>query len=559
MLIELSVRNLAIFSDVRVPFGPGLNIVTGETGAGKSILVEAIHLALGEKAAPTAVKAGEEEAEVSARFDLSGRPDLKEAWEDAGFPWEEELVLRRVIPAAGRSRAYFNGRMVSQSALAEMSPLLMELVGQHSVPQLLSRAAALSALDDFSGTVAAASEMRRLYRQISAGRRKVEEAALRGANAQVRGEHLDFQIQELARAALDPAEEEKLAADLLVFRNASKVQEALRGAENALLSSEHSSVSSLSFAVARLKEAAAVDPRIAPLVERIRSIRIEAQELARELSGISEGVELAADRMERGEERLSEIRRLKRKYGTDVPGLLAMLSEFREEREGLEGALEEERRLRDRLRKQEEDGVREAMELGRKRREGAKRMGPAVEKELALVALAGAKFRVELVSRPPGADSLSANGFDEAEFLFCANPGQEMRPLSLTASGGELSRVMLALRNVSARGRDNRTMVFDEIDTGIGGKVAERVGARLKRLGATAQVVCVTHLPQVAAFADSHLLVAKRSGKGAVVTGVHRLANQDRIMELARMISGTEVTEKAQAQARELIKGAARG
>jgi DNA repair protein RecN (Recombination protein N) len=559
MLIELSVRNLAIFSDVRVPFAPGLNIVTGETGAGKSILVEAIHLALGEKADPMAVKAGEVEAEVSARFDLSGRADLKEAWEDAGFPWEEELVLRRVIPAAGRSRAYFNGRMVSQSALAELSPLLMELVGQHSVPQLLSRAAALSALDDFSGTVQGASEMRRLYRQISANRRKVEEAASRGANARERGEHLDFQIQELARAALDPAEEEKLAADLLVFRNASKVQEALRGAENALSSSEHSSVSSLSFAAARLKEAAAVDPRIAALVERIRSIRIEAQELAREVSGMSEGVELSADRMERVEERLSEVRRLKRKYGTDVPGLLAMLAKIREEREGLEGALEEERRLREQLRKQEEDGVREAQELGRRRREGAKRMGPAVEKELALVDLAAAKFRVELVSRPPGADSLSANGFDEAEFLFCANPGQEMRPLSVTASGGELSRVMLALRNASARGRGNRTMVFDEIDTGIGGKVAERVGARLKGLGAAAQVVCVTHLPQVAAFADSHLLVAKKSGKNAVATGVQPLSNQDRIKELARMISGTDVTEKAQAQAKELIKGAARG
>jgi DNA repair protein RecN (Recombination protein N) len=263
--------------------------------------------------------------------------------------------------------------------------------------------------------------------------------------------------------------------------------------------------------------------------------------------------------MERVEERLSEVRRLKRKYGTDVPGLLAMLAKIREEREALEGVLEEEKRLREQLRKQEEDGVRKALELGRKRREGTKRMGPAVEKELSLVDLAGAKFRVELVSRPSGADSLSANGFDEAEFLFCANPGQEMRPLSATASGGELSRVMLALRNASARGRGNRTMVFDEIDTGIGGKVAERVGARLKGLGATAQVVCVTHLPQVAAFADSHLLVSKRAGKTAVVTGVQPLSNQDRIKELARMISGTDVTEKAQAQAKELIKGAARG
>ena len=559
MLIELSVRNLAIFSDVRVPFAPGLNIVTGETGAGKSILVEAIRLALGEKADPMAVKAGEAEAEVSARFDLSGRADLKETWEEAGFPWEEELVLRRVIPAAGRSRAYFNGRMASQSVLADLSPLLVELVGQHSVTHLLSRAAALSAVDGFSGTAMEASEMRRLYRRISALRRNVEEAGARGANARERGEHLDFQVQELARAALDPAEEERLAADLLVFRNASKMLSALRGAEDALSSSEHSSVSALSFAAARLKEAAAVDPRLAGLVERVRSLQIEAQELARELSGLSAAVDLSAESMERAEERLSEIRRLKRKYGTDVPGLLAMLSELRGERERLEGALEEERRLRELLRKEEDEAVRAATELGRKRREGAKRMGSAVEKELSRVALAGAKFRVELASRPPGPESLSVHGFDEAEFLLCANPGQELRPLSATASGGELSRVMLALRNTSARERGNRTMVFDEIDTGIGGKVAERVGARLKGLGATAQVICVTHLPQVAAFADTHLLVAKKSGKSSVATGVQALSKQDRIKELARMISGAEVTEEAQAHARELIEGAARG
>ena len=559
MLIELSVRNLAIFRDVRVPFAPGLNIVTGETGAGKSILVEAVRLALGERADPTAVKSGEAEAEVSARFDLSGRADLKETWEEAGFPWEEELVLRRVIPAAGRSRAYFNGRMASQSVLADLSPLLVELVGQHSVTHLLSRAAALSAVDGFSGTAMEASEMRRLYRRISALRRNVEEAGARGANARERGEHLDFQVQELARAALDPAEEERLAADLLVFRNASKMLSALRGAEDALSSSEHSSVSALSFAAARLKEAAAVDPRLAGLVERVRSLQIEAQELARELSGLSAAVDLSAESMERAEERLSEIRRLKRKYGTDVPGLLAMLSELRGERERLEGALEEERRLRELLRKEEDEAVRAATELGRKRREGAKRMGSAVEKELSRVALAGAKFRVELASRPPGPESLSVHGFDEAEFLLCANPGQELRPLSATASGGELSRVMLALRNTSARERGNRTMVFDEIDTGIGGKVAERVGARLKGLGATAQVICVTHLPQVAAFADTHLLVAKKSGKSSVATGVQALSKQDRIKELARMISGAEVTEEAQAHARELIEGAARG
>ena len=250
MLIELSVRNLAIFEDVRVPFARGLNVVTGETGAGKSILVEAIRLALGEKADPVAVRTGEAEAEVSALFDLSGREDLREAWEEAGFPWEEELVLRRVIPAAGRSRAYFNGRTVAQSVLAELSPRLVEMVGQHSVPFLLSRAAALVAIDDFSGTGPEASEVRRRYRLVTATRRRAEEAASRGAGARGRIEDLDFRIAELTRAALVPGEEEELAADHAVLRNASKVQAALRDAENALSSAEHSAAASLSFAAA---------------------------------------------------------------------------------------------------------------------------------------------------------------------------------------------------------------------------------------------------------------------------------------------------------------------
>jgi len=559
MLVELSVRNLAIFDDVRVPFSPGLNIVTGETGAGKSILVEAIRLALGEKSDPGAVRSGAEEAEVSARFDLSKREDLREHFEETGVSWEEELILHRVIPASGRSRAYLNGRMVSQSALSALSPLLVELVGQHSVHMLLSRSSALSALDGFSGTERPAAEMRRLFRRISAARRSAEEAAARAASARERCESLDFRIQELSRAALAPGEEESLAADLAVLRNASKVQAALRGAEEALSSSDQSSAVSLAFAAGRIREAAAVDPRLTVILERIRAIQVEAQELGREIADLCAGVDLEGGQLDRMEERLSEIRRLTRKYGMDVPGLIAHLEEIRAEREALSGAAEEETRLRTERLRLEGEGVRAATELSRARGGGAKRMGGAMEKELGRVDLAGARFSVEVSSRPPAPDSLSAAGLDEVEFLFSANPGQERRPLAQTASGGELSRVMLALRNISSSKGERRSLVFDEIDTGIGGKVAERVGARLKGLSGVAQVVCVTHLPQVAAFADSHLVVEKRTARGRVSTGVQLLSKQDRIRELARMISGAEATDDAHAHARELLAGASRG
>jgi DNA repair protein RecN (Recombination protein N) len=559
MLIELSVRNLAIFEDVRVPFAPGLNIVTGETGAGKSILVEAVRLALGEKSDPGAVRTGESEAEISALFDLSGREGLKDAWEEAGFPWEEELVLRRVIPASGRSRSYFNGRAAAQSVLAELAPMLVELVGQHSVPFLLSRPAALAAIDEFSGTLPQAREVRRRYRRVSALRRETADAAARAERARARIESLDFRIAELAHAALVPGEEEELAASHAAYRNASKIQAALRDAEDALSSSEYSAAASISTAAAKVREAASADPRLEELGERIRAVRSELQDLARELVSRAGKVTFDAARREQIEERLSGIRRLKRKYGMEVPTLIAHLDELRAERSSLDEELESERKARALLSAEEEACVASAFALSGGRRAGAKRMGAAVEKELSRVALDGAKFRPEVASRTPEAAALAAAGLDEADLLFSANPGQELRPLSQTASGGELSRVMLALRNASSRGQAGKTMVFDEIDTGIGGRVAERVGARLKELAGSAQVVCVTHLPQVAAFADSHLLVSKASGRGSVTTSVKPLAKQDRIMELARMISGSEVTGEARAHAKELIERAAGG
>ncbi|MBM2827788.1 MAG: repair protein RecN, partial [Actinobacteria bacterium] len=337
------------------------------------------------------------------------------------------------------------------------------------------------------------------------------------------------------------------------------IQAALRDAEGALSSSETSASASLSFAAARIREASAADPRLSELAERLRATQSETQDLAREVVSRAGKVTVDAERRERIEERLTEIRRLKRKYGKEIPELVAHLEELRAERAGLDSALEEERLAREALAEEEEGCVATAAALSKGRHAGSRKMAAAVEKELSHVALAGARFRADLASREPAAASLSASGLDEGELLFCANPGQELRPLAQTASGGELSRVMLALRNASSRGRTGRTMVFDEIDTGIGGRVAERVGARLKGLAGSAQVICVTHLPQVAAFADRHLLVSKSAGKGSVTTSVKQLAKQDRIMELARMISGTEVTGEARAHAKELIERAAGG
>lgn len=553
MLIELSVRNLAVFEDVSVPFAPGLNVVTGETGAGKSVLVEAIRLAMGEKGDPQSIRAGETEAEVTALFDLSGRQELHDAFEEAGLPWEDELVLRRVVPAGGRSRCWLNGRPAAQSALASISPLLVEMVSQHSVPLLMSKPAALAAIDAFAGTVAQASDVRRRFRRIAGLRREVSEAEIRSATARDRIEGLDFRIAELSKAKLVPGEAEEVAAELALLKGGEKVLASITGAVEALTDSERGAQAALAFAAARLREAAAADPRLAAFGERVASLKLESDELARELSAHGRGIDTSPARRERLEERLSELRRLERKYAMDAPALILHLDALRAEREGLDGALDEERQLRAALEDEETEALRCAVTLGAARRKAALPMTQAAEAELARVDLKGARLSAEIVSRAPEAASLSASGLDEAELQFCANAGQEMRPLAQVASGGELSRVMLALRNVSASGGGRRTVVFDEIDTGIGGKVAERIGARLKALSSGTQVLCVTHLPQVAAFAEAHLLVSKESGSDAVTTRVKLLGKQDRINELARMVSGAEVTAEARAHARELI------
>ena len=391
---------------------------------------------------------------------------------------------------------------------------------------------------------------------MAALRRQVEEAAARGAGARSRTETLDFEIGELSGAHLVPGEEEGLASLLQASRSEGKVLEALRAADDALSSSEGASLASMGFALSRLREAAALDPRVRDAAERLGSFREEVAEIAREVGRMAGRAAGDPESRERAEERLSLVRRLKRKYGKDVPGLIAHLDELGRERESLAGALAEEARLREELRREEAGGVQAARELSAARRGAAETMGAAVEKELSTVSLPGARFHAVVASREALPESLSESGIDEAEFLFSANPGQEPRPLASTASGGELSRVMLSLRNAASRGGGGRTLVFDEIDTGIGGQVAERVGARLKNLAAASQVVCVTHLPQVAAFADRHLRVTKRSSGGTVATGVKPLSKQDRIDELARMISGSEITGQAKAHAKALIEKA---
>jgi DNA repair protein RecN (Recombination protein N) len=575
VLVELSVRNLAVFEDVLVPFAPGMNVVTGETGAGKSVLVEGLRLALGEKSDPGAVRGSEAEAEVCASFDVAGRDDLAEALEEAGLPSEEELVLRRVIPASGRSRAYVNGRPVPQSLLSSLSPLLVEMVGQHGVHHLFSRSAALDLLDAFAGCTAEASAVRARYRRVAALRRDLAEAASRGEAARGTLESVEFQLGEISKAALVPGEEEAVAGELSGLRNAGKVAASLSAALEALSGGERSAEAAFLFAHQRLREAAALDPRLQPAAEALASAREELADLVREIASRGEEPADTEGRRDALEERLSEIRRLRRKYGTDVEGLLALAERLSGERDRLAALLAGEGEIRKRLRAEEEGALAAARELSRRRAEAAPRLSAGAERELSLVELPGARIEMALSSRPPEAENLASHGLDEAELLFSANAGAPPAPVAQVASGGELSRIVLALRNASpprrgrapspargegtAGGAGRRTLVFDEVDAGIGGKVAERVGARLKALSAGSQLVCVTHLPQVAAFADAHLLVVKGAEGGRVVTRVKSLSKNDKIDELARMVSGAEVTAEARGHARELIERAAKG
>jgi DNA repair protein RecN (Recombination protein N) len=555
MLRRLTVRNLAIVEDLEMDLPEGLTVITGETGAGKSILVDALALLAGGRGSSALVRTGAPRLSVAGEFDADG--SIRPILEQAGLPGGSSVLLRRDLSPDGRGRAFVEDEAASVRTLARIGERLLSIHGQNSEQELEGPAASLELLDSFARADSERDAVAGAAERWSAAQQKLEALEASGRERASRLETIEFQIREIESAGPTEREEAELPAERERLRHADRIRRAGEAALAALSEDEGSAADRLGEAVRAFADLAEVDPRE-------DAHRAEAEELKRRIADLAAAARDAAGAIEADPERLGslearleQLARLKRRYGGSVADILRRLGELQAERselsnigDALEGARKEEASARAAY-------GQAAAALSAKRRAASPRFSAAVEKELRALAMEKAGFRVAL--EPAGDDSPRASGAETASFLFAPNPGEPEKPLERIASGGELSRAHLAIRTVAAgRRRRGRTLVFDEVDAGIGGRVAEVVGRKLRDLAAQDQVLCVTHVPQIAALADCHFRAEKKERKGRTVASVRRLDGPERVAEIARMLAGEKVPGTALEHARTLLEGAAR-
>jgi DNA repair protein RecN (Recombination protein N) len=542
MLRFLRVRHFALIDQLELHFNPGFNLLSGETGAGKSILVDALGLLAGAKASADTIRTGETRAIVEAIFEADLRNDLDRLGLDA----EDELIIRREISSDGRNRVYINNQPTTVTVLKELAPALLDIHGQHDQQTLLDPASQLTLIDAFASATEIANKVRDLDTQIQTARTELDELLLEHARSVERLDFLSFQSDEIQKANPKPGEVDEARAKLDVLAHAGKLLDAATSGYDILYDSDTSVSSMLGQTQRVFRDAAQFDKRLEPIIEQAESARILIQELADALRDYSARIDADPRELERLQSRLAELERLQRKYG---PDLLGHLNRVQVEMDSI--GLTESRKedLDQKISGLVEEYNRAAELLSRKRRTVSKTLEDRVVRELKSLAMPNARFEVHWTDVTPG----RARGVDRAELRISANPGEDPRPLDRIASGGELSRIMLALRTVMTVDRTQKTLVFDEVDAGIGGKAAETVGKKLQDLASRYQVLCVTHLAQIAAFASHQYSIEKLVLDGRTVTRVEPLAGPARVEELARMMSGTRVTDAARQHIKELL------
>jgi DNA repair protein RecN (Recombination protein N) len=553
MLLELSVENYAVVEKVRVRFHRGLNLLTGETGSGKSIVVDALALLLGGRAAAEMVRSGAERARISGIFEVDGLT-LPEGVE----PEDGELIIEREILPSGKSRAFAGGRPVTAALLKEIAHSLGDIHGQHDQQQLFSGSVQREMLDGFAGAADQVSEAGSLYARWSAASQELAELE-RTAQEKLRQADLwTFQRNEIEAVNPQAGEDAQLDNERRVLRNVVKLEETAGAAYSALYEDPASVTAQLHAVVKRLEELGRIDESMQDVVATLEPARIAVDEAAHSLSHYLGKLEADPARLEEIETRLAALEKLRRKYGTTVEEVIAFREEVSLNLAAVESSGERQAALTQELAALAASYESAAGRLTKLRKDAARRLAKAVEGELASLAMD--KTRVEMRVSPA---EWSATGADAVEILISPNVGEELKPLEKIASGGELSRVALALKTCVAPARADknaipRTLVFDEVDAGVGGSAAESVGRRLKKLSGVAQVLCVTHLAQIAGFAEHHYYVEKHAERGRTITTIEELDAKARTREIGRMLSGELVTPEALKHAEQLIKHAAK-
>jgi DNA repair protein RecN (Recombination protein N) len=556
MLIELRIKNFAIIDELNLSFSKGLNILTGETGAGKSIILNAVHVLLGDKATEEWIRSTEEEASVEAVFDISGNSEIKEKIQEKaphlqGAGEEDSLLVRRLISRSGRGKVFINGNLATLGTLSEVGEGLLSVYGQHEHQSLQRVETHVDILDEFGGLLGFREEFQEQYLEFIALSEEVEKIRAEKERRAKERELMAFQSREIETSGIQIGEEESLKEDRVLLTHAKKLMDFAHASEEALYSEEGSAIERVQKVLSQCREMAAIDPSLSQPLKVLESTLIQLEETARALREYSRRVEINPIRLDEIENRLEEIDRLKRKYGATVEEVLSFKRKIEETLKSITSDEERLSQLESLLGPLWQNLNDLGRRLSAERKGVALELKKSVERELSSLGMKKTLFEIRMDPSP-----LSPRGMDRVEFLLSPNVGEEVKPLAKIASGGELSRIMLAMKKILAKVGGKQVLIFDEVDSGIGGAMAEVVGRKLKELSRHHQVICVTHLPQIACFADQHHSVRKEVKSGRSLTVVDRLDKGSIVDEIARMLGGVKVTEKTRAHAREMIETA---
>ncbi len=571
MLSLLNISNITLIDDLRVEFDSGLNLLTGETGSGKSIIVDALGVLIGGRFTSDLIKTGADRGFIEGLFSVAPSRELETTLSAAGIeveapqPAEEttamEIIIRRELAPAGRNKIFINNQLATQSLLRDLRPFLVDIHGQGEQQTLFNPETHLELLDAYSGNGTLRQEVAEAFHRWYGRKRELDELRRDEAEKFQLLDILKFQIGELEHGQLAIGEDATLEEERRRLLNFEKLNTLSDESYALIYEDDDAALTRVRQAMKRMEELAQYESTFSEYREGLESARAVLEDLAFSLRDFSDKLEFSPARLAEIENRLAEISNLKRKYGGSIEAALEHLARSEDRLRQIEHSAEREIELQTELAAARANYQEGAVRLHAERVRAAKKFEKAVERGLSEVAMESAKFQVQItapegseLADEAGSSGFTARGIDRVEFYFSANIGEDVKPLAKVASGGEASRLMLVLKTVANASEFPRTIVFDEVDTGIGGRVSETVGVKLKRLAQTNQVLCVTHQPQIARFADCHLLVHKDVIKGRTTVGVERLDRQARVEELARMLTGTEITASARRHARELLK-----
>lgn len=550
MLTDLKIKNFAIIDELHLSFLPGLTILSGETGAGKSIIIGALNLILGGRSFVEQIRTGENEAIIEALFDISGDSNFQEILAAKGFSVNDNtLLIKRIISREGKNKVLVNGSLTTLSLLTEIVEPLLNISGQHEHQELLRPQNHINILDEFGNLFPLRKEYYESFRLQEKIRQEIETLKFESSRRQERKELLNFERDEIARAQLVPGEEENLVKEKNILKNAEELITISNGIYESLYSSDGAIISQLSRKARELKDIINIDSQLIPFGQILDSVIIQLEDLAISLRDYSKRIKYDPQMLEEIDNRLETIRRLKKKYGTTVEDIIEYQKKIEVELEKISDYDDHLQSLAGEYERINGETREKAKILSQKRKETALKLSQRIEEELATLGMQNTKFSVEITPL----ESLDESGMDQIEFLISPNPGEDLRPLARIASGGELSRVMLAFKHLFTREEKIATLVFDEVDAGIGGATAQVVGQKLYEISRHYQTICITHLPQIACFGEHHYSIKKKVEKGRTKTLVKKLNPEERVEEIARMLGGTEITQQTRNLAREMI------